>query len=214
MGSDPRRLDGLRADEQVAARLVERATGATARAHDVGRRQGAYDVHLTYPGGRTGALEVTTHAGAASRRGLVLLGRERLALTDSWHRVGHPPPGLPGDGGDRASSRSVGDGSTPDPSLRSLPDAVTRLLAEPHIARRAAKVASARRVDERHLFVGLAEGGLPPALYRRLSSPRGPLPGVPPQVPDGLTHLWLSTEWRGSPLLCWQRDEGWRAYRV
>ena len=85
MGSDPRRLDGLRADEQVAARLVERATGATARAHDVGRRQGAYDVHLTYPGGRTGALEVTTHAGAASRRGLVLLGRDRLVLTDPGH---------------------------------------------------------------------------------------------------------------------------------
>ena len=34
MGSDPRRLEGLRADEQVAARLVERATGATARAHE------------------------------------------------------------------------------------------------------------------------------------------------------------------------------------
>src|SRR5215203_6726243 len=79
MGSDPRRLDGLRADEQVAARLVERATGATARAHDVGRRQGAYDVHLTYPGGRTAALEVTTHAGEASRRGVVLLGHERLS---------------------------------------------------------------------------------------------------------------------------------------
>ena len=79
MGSNPRRLEGLRADEQVAARLVERATGATARAHDVGHRQGAYDVHLTYPGGRTAALEVTTHAGAASRNGLVLLGRDRLA---------------------------------------------------------------------------------------------------------------------------------------
>ena len=95
MGSDPRRLDGLRADEQVAARLVERATGATARAHDVGRRQGAYDVHLTYPGGRTGALEVTTHAGAASRRGLVLLGRDRLVLTDPGHRVRRSSAGLP-----------------------------------------------------------------------------------------------------------------------
>src|SRR6476659_5411878 len=91
MGSDPRRLDGLRADEQVAARLVERATGATARAHDVGHRQGAYDVHLTYPGGRTAALEVTTHAGVASRNGLVLLGRDRLARpTPAQQR--HPSP--------------------------------------------------------------------------------------------------------------------------
>src|SRR6188472_1063036 len=117
MGSDPRRLDGLRADEQVAARLVERATGATARAHDVGRRQGAYDVHLTYPGGRTGALEVTTHAGAASRRGLVLLGRDRLVLTDPGRRVRRPPPGLPGDGGDGAASERVGEGSAPDATL-------------------------------------------------------------------------------------------------
>ena len=214
MGSDPRRLDGLRADEQVAARLVERATGATARAHDVGRRQGAYDVHLTYPGGRTGALEVTTHAGAASRRGLVLLGRDRLVLTDPGHVVRHWSAGLAGDSGERAASESVSEPSMADATLRSLPDAVSRLLVEPHVARRAAKVASARRVDERHLFVGLAEGGLPPALYRRLSGPLGVLPGDPPQVPDGLTHLWLSTEWRGSPLLRWQRDEGWSAHRV
>ena len=211
MGSDPRRLDGLRADEQVAARLVERATGATARAHDVGRRQGAYDVHLTYPGGRTGALEVTTHAGAASRRGLVLLGRDRLLLTDPGHRVRPWSGGLAGDGGERAASESVSEPSMPDATLRSLPDAVSRLLVEPHVARRAAKVASARRVDERHLFVGLAEGGLPPALYQRLRGPLGVLPGDPPQVPDGLTLLWLSTEWRGSPLLRWQRQEGWSA---
>jgi hypothetical protein len=214
MGSDPRRLDGLRADEQVAARLVERATGATARAHDVGRRQGAYDVHLTYPSGRTGALEVTTHAGDASRRGLVLLGRDRLFLTDAAGRGHRSPTGLPDGSGDQSASGPIGEGAAPDPTLRSLPDAVTRLLAEPHVARRAAKVAGTRRVDERHLFVGLADGGLPPALYRRLGGPLGALPVDPPQVPEGLTHLWLSTEWQGSPLLGWQRDVGWRAYRV
>ena len=61
MGSDPRRLDGLRADERAAARLLERVTGGTVRAHDVGTRQGAYDLHLTFPGGRTAAVEVTSH---------------------------------------------------------------------------------------------------------------------------------------------------------
>lgn len=70
------------------------------------------------------------------------------------------------------------------------------------------------RVDERHLFVGIAEGGLPPELYQRLSAPMGELPTAPPEVPDGLTHLWLSTEWRGSPLLGWRRGQGWRAYPV
>ena len=202
MGSDPRRLDGLRADEQVAARLVERATGATARAHDVGHRQGAYDVHLTYPGGRTAALEVTTHAGAASRNGMVLLGRDRLARPASTRR---PPPSSP-----PASDPSP----VTDPVLTALPDAVSDLLVEPHVARRAAKVAGAGRVDERHLFVGIAQGGLPQALYQRLSAPLGPLPVEPPEVPDGLTHLWLTTEWPGSPLIGWRSDQGWHAYQV
>ncbi len=195
MGSDPRRLDGLRADEQVAARLVERATGATARAHDIGRRQGAYDVHLTYPSGRTAALEVTTHAGAATRNGLVLLGRDRL-----FHNGTRPRPS------DAAPAA--------DPVLTGLPGAVSDLLAEPHVARRAAKVAGAGRVDERHLFVGVAEGGLPQPLYERLSAPLGGLPTEPPVVPDGLTHLWVSTEWRGSPLLGWDHVGGWVAHQV
>ncbi len=195
MGSDPRRLEGLRADEQVAARLVERATGATARAHDIGRRQGAYDVHLTYPNGRTAALEVTTHAGSATRRGLALLGRDRLS-----RRRTHAPPSDQAPRADRV--------------LAALPDAVTDLLAEPHVARRAAKVASAGRVDERHLFVGVAEGGLPQPLYERLGGPLGRLPTDSPAVPDGLTHLWLSTEWRGSPLLGWDRVRGWAAHQV
>ena len=201
MGSDPRRLDGLRADEQVAARLVERATGATARAHDVGRRQGAYDVHLTYPGGRTAALEVTTHAGAASRNGLVLLGRDRLVRPSPARR-----PHL--------SSPPEEPAPHVDPELTGLPDAVSDLLVEPHVARRAAKVAGAGRVDERHLFVGIAEGGLPPALYQRLSAPLGLLPMEPPEVPDGLSHLWLTTEWPGSPLIGWRRRQGWTAYQV
>src|SRR6187551_3344415 len=126
MGSDPRRLDGLRADEQVAARLVERATGARARAHDVGHRQGAYDVHLTYPGGRTAALEVTTYAGSSSRTGRALLGRDRLSSPAARHPV--PPLGDPL--------------AYVDPTLAVLPDAVSLLLAVPHVARRAAKVAT------------------------------------------------------------------------
>jgi hypothetical protein len=195
MGTDPRRLDGLRADEQVAARLVERATGATARAHDIGRRQGAYDVHLTYPSGRTAALEVTTHAGTASRNGLVLLGRDRLSRTGTRPRPNDAPPPA-------------------DPVLTALPAAVSDLLAEPHVARRAAKVAGAGRVDERHLFVGVAEGGLPQPLYERLSAPLGGLPTDAPVVPEGLTHLWLSTEWRDSPLLGWDHVRGWAAHQV
>ena len=216
MGSDPRRLDGLRADEQVAARLVERATGATARAHDVGRRQGAYDVHLTYPGGRTGALEVTTHAGAASRRGLVLLDRERLVVTDPRHRVRRLQAGLPDGGGDRAASGPVGEESSPDPTLRSLPDAVTLLLCVPHVARRVAKVTAARGVDERHLFVGIGAGALPDAGRPPTAEP-APLSGGPgsvteqTEVPQGLTRVWV-TRPRNLARRCGpgHAPEGWR----
>jgi hypothetical protein len=198
MGSDPRRLDGLRTDEKVAARLVERATGARARAHDVGRRQGAYDVHLTYPGGRTAALEVTTYAGSSSRTGRALLGRDRLSNPGARHPV--PPLGDPP--------------ALVDPTLAVLPDAVSLLLAVPHVARRAAKVATARRVDERHLFVGIGEGGLPEPLYLRLGAPHAPLPTGAPEVPEGLTHLWLTTEWPGSPLIGWAVGRGWRSHQV
>lgn len=193
MGTDPRRLDGLRADEQVAARLVERATGAAARANDVGTRQGAYDVFLTWPGGRTGALEVTSHAGSATRHGVVLLGRERLV-----------PP--------RRPAPPAGPRPPLDAALATLPDAVSALLEEPHVARRAAKVARVARVDERHLFVVVGEGGLPGALYQRLAAPVGDLPALGPVVPDGLTHLWLATAWPGSAVLGWDRIMGWRLH--
>jgi len=211
MGSHPRRLDGLRDDEQVAARLVERATGATAWAHDVGRRQGAYDVHLTYPGGRTAALEVTTYAGSSSRNGMALLGRGRLSAPPARHPARRP--GRPRSAGTQSPPAVDRPGSV-DPALAILPDAVSVLLAVPHVARRAAKVAAAHRVDERHLLVGIGEGGLPGPLYLRLGSALVAPPADAPELPVGLTHLWLTTEWPGSPLVAWDHARGWRSHQV
>lgn len=61
MGLVTDELTGLSPEEQWAAFEVARATGATSHAHDIGGRQGAVDVTLAYPDGRTGALEVTSH---------------------------------------------------------------------------------------------------------------------------------------------------------
>lgn len=194
MGTDPRRLDGLRADEKVAALRVERATGATARARDIGTRQGSYDVDLRYPDGRTAALEVTSQAGPARR----------------------PPPRMPlapDPGADRRRWRWV-DEVAEHSDVPGLPDAVTALLAVPHVARRVAKVAAATGVDERHLFVGIGDGGLPDSVYQRLTRPLSTLPVRAPDVPDGISHLWLGTAPPGSPLLCWDRAHGWRAHQV
>ena len=152
MGSDPRRHDGLRADERAAARLLERVTGGTVRAHDIGTRQGDYDLHLTLPGGRTAAVEVTTHI--------------------------------------------------------TMPADVADLLALPHVARRVAKVTSARGVDERHLFITIGVGRMPDAVRLTPEEP----PTGHPEVPHSLTCLWLTTSERGAPLLSWSRTDGWRAH--
>jgi len=79
MGEDVDRLAGLRRDERFAALAVERASGAVAHALDVGGTQGAVDVTLTYPDGRRGALEVTSHAGDGVRQNYALLGQDGWA---------------------------------------------------------------------------------------------------------------------------------------
>jgi hypothetical protein len=273
VGSDPRRLDGLLPDEAVAALLVERATGARAVAHDVGGRQGAYDVALTYPDGRRAALEVTTHASPGIRRNGVLLGRSRHAWPNpgrhGWsiglaaphdlprlravyaraiatcealgvtspaslpEQVLEDDPELRWLATQSASSlvaeRPADRGLPPrtvtvtprppdadaDRRLELLPDAVSRLVLVPHVARRVAKVAAAPGVEERHLLVGIGEGGLPDAVYRALCGALEALPRDDPLVEDPrLSHLWLTTDWSGSPLLCWERTGGWTAHET
>ncbi len=272
MGTDPRRLDGLRSDERAAALLVEQATGATARAHDVAGRQAAYDVDLLHADGRTGALEVTTHAGPARRDRDALLARgpDTWPNPGSWswalevgdlaelprlravyaravemceaHGLGSPEA-LPTTAkaadpevawlADTARSRLLGirpvsparrpppvsvspAGERPDldvgPGLLGLPSAVADLLVVPHVARRAAKVAAVARVDERHLFVGLGVGALPSALHLSLCRPARSLPNEDPDVPAGLTHVWLTTRWRGAPVVLWAREDGWQTH--
>ena len=78
------RLAGLRKEERFAGVAVERATGATAHAFDVGARQGAVDVELTYPDGRRAALEVTSHAGEGVRQTYAVLERDGY----SWPNPG------------------------------------------------------------------------------------------------------------------------------
>ena len=100
--TDP--LADLSDEERWAAGAVARATGATPEAHDVGGRQGAVDVTLAYPDGKTGALEVTSHAAEGVRQRDAILGRQgytwpnpgawswfiqfgpQAQITELWHR--------------------------------------------------------------------------------------------------------------------------------
>ncbi len=196
MGSDPGRLRGLRPDERQVAIALEHATGATARARDVGGRQGAVDLLLTFPDGRTAAVEVTSHAREGVRRRDAARRHGRGAWPDPtrpWWTATRPAP-------------------PSESSLEDLPDAVTALLALPSVARRAAKVSRVPGVDERHLVIQLGEGGLPSPLYESLAAPGTPLPLTDPEVPEGLSHVWLTAGWQGSPLLCWERGSGWSAH--
>lgn len=271
VGRDPRRLQGLKPDEKVAALLVERATGARARAHDVDGRQGAYDLDLAFSDGRRAALEVTTHAAPGIRRSGVLFGRERdawpnpgrgtwgivlatqediprlravygraitacealgvtgpaelpaealasdpeihwLATESASSLVGSPVATASGQSARRVTITPRVPEDAVDARLESLPDAVSALLLVPHVARRAGKVASAGDVDERHLLVGIGRGGLPEPVYRALTGPLEALPTRDPEVEEkGLSHLWLTTDWSGSPLVCWDRARGWTA---
>ncbi len=198
MGSDPGRLRGLRADERVVAVALEHVTGATARAHDVDGRQSAVDLLLTFPGGRTAAVEVTSHARDGVRR----RDARRRGGRHAW-----PDPARPW-------WTATGPAAGAAPSLEGLPEAVTRLLTVPSVARRAAKVAAVADVDERHLVVEIGEGGLPGALAVDLAAPGALLPSGDPVVPEGLTHLWLTAGWAGSPLVGWARRGGWTTART
>ena len=110
--------------------------------------------------------------GRRLAHGLVLLGRDRL-LADPGTG---PRRRQPADGGDRASS-----GRRRRRRSTALPDAVQRPCSPSRTWRGGPpRWPGARRVDERHLFVGVAEGGLPQPLYGRLSSPLGALPAEPP----------------------------------
>jgi hypothetical protein len=196
MGTDPGRLRGLRPDERGVALALERVTGSTARAHDVDGRQGAVDLVLLHPDGRTAAVEVTSLAADRVRR----RGTEAGPGRQRW-----PDPRRPWWTVEGATSSVAA-------TLDDLPAALTALLEVASVARRADKVAGVRDVDERHLVVELGEGALPRRLYAALCTPGTPVPTADPVVPDGLTHLWLTTGWGGSPLLGWQRGAGWSAY--
>lgn len=206
VGADPKRLDGLSGDEAFAAVALERVTGGTVRAHDVGRLQGAYDLDLLLPRGRRAAVEVTTYTGRGERPHGSLLGG-RLRVARRRRGTAHPV-----DRGVTATGTSVSVRG-PSASLDDLPTAASSLLLVPHVARRAAKVASASEAEERHLFLGLGGDAVPSALRRAMASPGALPPTADPDVEEAeLTHFWLTTADPAAPLHCWRRGTGWSVH--
>lgn len=77
-----------------------------------------------------------------------------------------------------------------DESFRLLDDALANAFGTELIHRHVAKLARTT-ADERHLFVVVGVNDLPFALFESLGFGDA-LPTSPPNLPDGLTHLWLA----------------------
>jgi hypothetical protein len=63
-------------------------------------------------------------------------------------------------------------------------------------------------VDERHVFLmtgSLTDRGVEQRL-RRIESA---LPTRPPELPDGITHLWLVAQFGDGPAALWSKETGW-----
>jgi len=88
------------------------------------------------------------------------------------------------------------DGGTIDKSLDGLGKAIGHLFDDQVVQRHIAKLQRSG-CPERHLFIGIFEGGLPFAQrYGLVDWEGGPPACQPPTLPPGLTHLWIqSSHW-------------------
>ncbi len=105
----------------------------------------------------------------------------------------------------------AGGGGVVDESPADLPAAVEDLLAVDVVARHLPKLLS-HPADEHHLFVIIGHGGLPEPQYMAMMTAVASIPPTIPNVPDGLTHLWLTTGYGPSLLCC--TPSGWTEHRV
>jgi hypothetical protein len=104
-----------------------------------------------------------------------------------------------------------GRASVVDAALKGLPTAVSEMWTHGGVARRVAKVCRAA-TDERHLFVGIGNGGLPDPVHSTIM-------GEMPEAAEGCAHHagradapMATTGWSGSLLIVWSRIGQWSAW--
>jgi hypothetical protein len=82
------------------------------------------------------------------------------------------------------------------------------LLSDAAYADTTKKLLAVPDVDERHVFLmtgSLTDRGVEERL-RRIESA---LPTRPPELPDGITHLWLVAQFGDGPAALWSKETGW-----
>jgi hypothetical protein len=66
---------------------------------------------------------------------------------------------------------------------------------------------------ERHLFVVLpSDSDAPFAVTDLLFRPSAPLPTIPLDVPDEVTHVWVVSTWEVGDGMRWSREDGWERF--
>lgn len=92
-------------------------------------------------------------------------------------------------------------------ALSALVEAVGSLLETPLLQRKIHKL-NESELSERHLFLLIDSQGLDFGPYYGIGMSED-VPGVAPDVPGSLTHLWLATGFRLGGVLRWSRKDGW-----
>jgi hypothetical protein len=67
--------------------------------------------------------------------------------------------------------------------------------------------------NERHVFVLVSGFTTNFAVTDILATANAPLPTIPPDLPDGITHVWVMSMWIDwGEGFCWSADDGWRRF--
>jgi hypothetical protein len=97
-----------------------------------------------------------------------------------------------------------------DPDV--IVDWIDQVLADPAYHDTTAKLLAVRIVDERHVFI-MSGSQTPFAADERLQRVGQALPNCAPNVPQGITHVWLVSRWLnarfGAFAALWVAGEGW-----
>lgn len=154
----------------------------------------AAEVHSVRPDG--------VHGGEFEHRA------ERLRIADLFQSAGTAYPGSVLLNVEQPQEKTTG-------CVADTGDAIAEWLGPWIRARRARKIGKLRRsgANERHLFVVLpGDADAPFAVTDLLLRRDGPLPTIPPDLPDGMTHVWVVSTWDSGHGMRWSPEDGWESF--
>ncbi len=111
------------------------------------------------------------------------------------------------DAPDRAVFFMPGSGGTVPTDPDVVSDWVTEMLVDPDYADTTQKLL-ALEADERHVFI-MSGSRTPFGADERLRRLSDAIPMRPPSIPEGISHVWVVSQFGGGPAGLWIRGKGW-----